>query len=673
MPEKVSERGERRSEIRKYYSRNFENKTTAEIIDFLVGLNVAQLNDLNAYVSSDEMDEVYDMACDHIMPLVMDKNGEPIKEDGHVVVDKEKADKVMDEIADYILQLQIELAREYEKQLKSLPPDNKDREKIAMIMTQNSEALIKRTGGMQSLTTNLVFFDQDRYNTYKFDNEIGSRIFSWNDKYKKTLSEDEKKYFEASLEAMGNPPNILKNVKTEDVVGLNKDQLKALRAEKVNELVERADFNWTSDKTMGSKPKYMSEQLSSDKNSRYGRYYMTLDEEGKRKFILDGMLEKGNLDIHNGDDGLESVDCLSKKEKEVFRKACNVYFSPILKNGRPDNNLFMHRVDAVRDEIAGLYKEHARFVSDRNNFAGILDNTDDMAKRRKAAEHISPFYKKIIAYKKEMNDILGRKKISKELKQYYISQKLMGKDGGDREIKDVDFELQSIFSDEVEERSKAVLRDAGLDPDLIKLEEQQPFTDKEYEAINKKSDSVTIGMLKDYRESKPWLDTGRDVNLESLKKMNNLYEQFKNEDRLIYINSEEYNELKNRLKDAAHMYRKIEKGGEMSAVERAQMECTYDAISDAAMKYIAGKEEKERKSDHGQNRYEIAFAALGVASRGAVLEKIELHNIKHLLHDSKTLSINELMERADRTVKQQKTYEKTNKPKQKQRRSTIQM
>ena len=122
------------------------------------------------------------------------------------------------------------------------------------------------------------------------------------------------------------------------------------------------------------------------------------------------------------------------------------------------------------------------------------------------------------------------------------------------------------------------------------------------------------------------------------------------------------------------MYRKVTKEGrELLPEERAEMESAFDDISDAALKYIDGKEKKERETAHGQSRYEIAFAALGVASRGAALEKIELHNIEHILRESKTLSIDELMARGDRTVKEQKTYEKSsrNKAKKKQQKATM--
>ena len=92
----------------------------------------------------------------------------------------------------------------------------------------------------------------------------------------------------------------------------------------------------------------------------------------------------------------------------------------------------------------------------------------------------------------------------------------------------------------------------------------------------------------------------------------------------------------------------------MTPEEKLEMESAFDSISDAALKYIKGKEEKARQTDHGQNRYKIAFAVLGIASKGAFNEKIERHNIKHIFRDSKTLSLEDLMERGTRSVKEQK-------------------
>ena len=52
---------------------------------------------------------------------------------------------------------------------------------------------------------------------------------------------------------------------------------------------------------------------------------------------------------------------------------------------------------------------------------------------------------------------------------------------------------------------------------------------------------------------------------------------------------------------------------------------------------------------------------------------IGIHNVRHILRDSKTLSIDELMNRSARTVKDQKDYEKTHKPREKQKKAALKM
>ena len=73
----------------------------------------------------------------------------------------------------------------------------------------------------------------------------------------------------------------MQHVKPEKV-GVSKAELDELNKKTKENLLERVDLNWIQDKTMRDKPKYMSEQLSSDKNFRYGRYYLTLEKEARQ-------------------------------------------------------------------------------------------------------------------------------------------------------------------------------------------------------------------------------------------------------------------------------------------------------------------------------------------------------------------------------------------------------
>ncbi len=670
MPPLRDTRADRREEFYEYYKRNFENKTTAEIVDFMGGiLSADACEDKMLYL--DEMNYIMDVYENFLYPVYEDKEKE-------LHLDMEKLERRMGEFADYALQLRIEAAREYKKQLKLIPEDQNRREEKAVFLTKASEVAIKYSIAVGTAIAT-VGATRSKYFHYKYDVPFYKALKAREEKYLETLTEDEKYFYEKGIDAINVSAESLKNVEPEDV-GLSKKEYEAAVERSNRGILERADLNWLQDKTMGDKPKYMSEQLSSDKNRRYGRYYMGLEEEKDRQgFILDGILEKGRLKVfqekkENKGYDLVDAELLSNSEKELFRKVCNVHFSPVLEDGSPDKELFIKRVDAIRDEIAELRKEHARFIENKDNFKDILDDTSDIEKRRRAASYISPFYKKWMAYENELFEILGRNKVNKELKRHYVLVKTGVQLGKEADKERVNEALWDAFTQDTIDKAKEVLSEANLNENVIYGEDKQ-LSDKESEAAHKMSNSVTAEILKDHH-NKPWLQTGRDISMDSLRRMNNLYEQFKNEDRLIYINSKEYNELEKKLKAAADMYKKVSaEKREISSDERARMEAAFDAISDAALKYIEGKEEKARETDHGQNRYEIAFSALGVAYKGTANAKIEMHNIKHLLNESKTLSIDELMDRSDRTVKEQKRYEKTHKPraKEKQKKANINM
>ncbi len=671
----------RSSQLEEYFRRNC--KTTAEVVDFIGGLTYVRFSD-SPCATQEENDKGGKLYEDYLLPWKQTVVGDKL----HEVLDTEKMEQRMGEFADYAILLQTELAKEFKKQLALVPKKidkADDRNKRAMFKTRASEAYYKYNW-IVNRTMLLILHGSGRYDSINQKNDYMDKfnevMASKNREYLETLSEDEKKYHRMAMDASLFEPELLKDVEPGDV-GLSEKKLDAMTEKSKRKLLERADFNWVSDKTMTAIPKFLSEQLSSDINKRYGRYYMSLEkEEDKNKFILDGMLEKGNLKIYQEGKVPVSLDCLSKKEKQFFKRACDVHFSPIKADGSPDKDLFVKRIDAMVEEMARLRMEHAKFIQNKDNFKDIIKDSDNLEKRKKVATYISPYYKKLGAYESEMFDILGRKNVNKDLKIYYIEKKTGEQfveanalDAKGNPMGVVYDKIQDVFNNEIEKKVESIFNENELGQELIGDGEGTVLSDKEMASVRKRSNSETLKIMEEHRSNKPWLNTGKDINMDSLKMMNNLYEQFKNEDRIIYINSEEYTELKKKLKVAADMYKEVSKRKkpEMSSVEKVEMESAFDAIHDAALKYIDGKEEKARKSDHGQNRYEIAFAALGIAYKGVANRRIAKHNVKHILNSNKTLSINDLMERGKRTVKEQKAYEKTHKPREKQqeRRSSL--
>ena len=96
----------------------------------------------------------------------------------------------------------------------------------------------------------------------------------------------------------------------------------------------------------------------------------------------------------------------------------------------------------------------------------------------------------------------------------------------------------------------------------------------------------------------------------------------------------------------------------------------FDKVANAADSYLDGKETRARKTDLGRDRYDIAFSALHITSRGLAGGIIKHHNSFNEKRGSKKISVKELEERAGRTAKQQKEYQKAQKEAAKQKSST---
>ncbi|MBO6148733.1 MAG: hypothetical protein J6O55_05265 [Lachnospiraceae bacterium] len=77
MPPLRDKSGDRSSQIREYYQRNYENKTTAEIVDFMGGIHFADTS-VKKLISTKELNELTAPFLEYMLPLKRDENGKSL-------------------------------------------------------------------------------------------------------------------------------------------------------------------------------------------------------------------------------------------------------------------------------------------------------------------------------------------------------------------------------------------------------------------------------------------------------------------------------------------------------------------------------------------------------------------------------------------------------------------
>ncbi|MCR5674193.1 MAG: hypothetical protein K6G16_00640 [Lachnospiraceae bacterium] len=150
-----------------------------------------------------------------------------------------------------------------------------------------------------------------------------------------------------------------------------------------------------------------------------------------------------------------------------------------------------------------------------------------------------------------------------------------------------------------------------------------------------------------------WRRPARAITEESLDKMVNLYDQMCGEDanRFLHGDSKAYKNLERAILEVKYLRDEQKRKQKTFTPEQlSDLMTMMDRVSDAAKIYLKDKS-KARGTAMGQERYEIAMAALHVANAGAAKAMLAEHNRKR--SDKKKVSLEELTGREGRTEREQ--------------------
>ena len=168
--------------------------------------------------------------------------------------------------------------------------------------------------------------------------------------------------------------------------------------------------------------------------------------------------------------------------------------------------------------------------------------------------------------------------------------------------------------------------------------------------------------LKEAERLATWRRPVEAVTPEAIDKLVNLYDQMESPDakRLMHRNSASYRRLKETLADISRMRREqIGSGRKDDTPEfRTAMHKKFEKAADAARIYLADKA-GNRGTEMGQERYEIALAALHVTNAGELDMVLGSHGEKQ--NEKKKVSLNELSEREGRTADEQRAHHRARK------------
>ena len=401
-------------------------------------------------------------------------------------------------------------------------------------------------------------------------------------------------------------------------------------------------------------------QVESDQNNRLLHHFNSLGTNEERiDFLFAGTFDASvSLMLPNSDGVFESkkANLFSPQEKNDFRLAVGNFFHPRKFDDSPDFDEFERRMDALAERIAGLHEEQCQYMRD-TDISSIYENPlysgevskDHIIKQicpasiqryalteylRQEMRNVSPAF---------VNDYLQRKHVAGATgNKLYNAMNEMVK----RSVKNFDPASETLFySDSYSSLSE---------------EEKK----RVYLEANQAKNNIAAG----YSDLRVWMAPEKNITIESLGKLSNLNAQLKDADHWYHRDSKEFKQFKAALKEAQEKFDQYKNlGRDLTDAEKQDLTPLFDKVAATADKYLEGKETRIRKTDMGQDRYDIAFSALHITSRGIATKAIMHHNRFNERRGSKNISVKELEARAGRTSKQQKDYQKAQKEAAKQK------
>ncbi len=390
----------------------------------------------------------------------------------------------------------------------------------------------------------------------------------------------------------------------------------------------------------------------------YGRMrnqYISLDNtDDKLNALIDGMvadkLSVETIDKDGKITGKKPINVYNEYEKEATSRSVDEFFSPLKADGTPDFDEFERRMDAMARKLGKLRIDYIY-----NTYEGDLKkNIDDNL--RYAGLRTDPNMIKATCVTEYMNQIMDMSKASGRIHRSFANDYAKRKGFND---------IQESFEWETK---KAAVGDKPINKSLyattiIDLDAMPVSTETRIE-VNKKELEAKAKVASEINAKKTWLNPPEEnASLEDLRKLSNLYDQVVAADHWYHKDGDEFKKFKASLKDAHDLYQELQgkTEEELNSIEKGKIAFSKDKVALSSNKYLADKGERGRHSDLGQDRYEIAFSALDVASHGFAKKQAYVQNIKHTRRGTKTISLEEMEARAGRTHQQQKQHEREKK------------
>ena len=422
-------------------------------------------------------------------------------------------------------------------------------------------------------------------------------------------------------------------------------------------------------------------QIDADQNNRLRHHYMSLDDIGEQLFFLTG----GALDAYmhvesqdqNGEFVSEKKNIYTPEEKKAFRRCAIDFFNPYKPDGSPDFDEFERRIDEFTSSLAECRERQMAFLNDESKFTGILNldtsNPNPSAwQKEQLAQLMSPDSMIIHAIESLYDDIADY--IEPELMGEYLIRKTDKGIIGDYENSHATMlgcfnrAIETVIKKEagITEANEATFRNLSKSEAEVERSFTSKLSKEERARINARADQEKVRMGTMAKDNKVWLEPEIDISLKGLESLDNLSGQLKDADHWYHMDSKDFKQFKAALKEAHEKYEQYKGlGRELTDAEKKDLVPLFDKVADTADKYLTGKENRERNTDLGKERYDIAFSALHTTSYGRAREKLRIHNFHKEKRGAKELSVKELEERAGRTSEQQKAHHKAQKEAQK--------
>ena len=565
--------------------------------------------------------------------------------------------------------LEYDLGLEYKKNLEKIDPNDPEREAKACFKTKNSPA-----AALCDLSYG-IFGDIVNPDLPAFDGmlEYQKALKAARTEFCLTLTDEEKETLDNGIEITRDEPRMIHH-KTPEGVGILPAELELMKRESYDTVSAGFDYNWSTDEMMDNNHIFSNVQLDSEFNKRMENHYLSLENpEQKLDFIINGIVQN-NVDykfsykmpvyddhdriVEGNDTVVITKNKFSDAEKEEFERCVMDYLSPKTADGQLDMDEFERRMDALATKYSDLKIAQGKFIQDcianKNNDNFTIPGAEDLGtfkagNEEYVSELVCPEALKAEGLKKCIISLIDSEKLNNEAMHEYCNRKT---------VYDVFGEKKNFFQafDKTAKEHADTDQQKSARYNLATEEKDIELTNDQEEAIKQYGNKVAIASVREASDKNNWKEPWKDITLDDLKKIHNLYTQMVDADHWYHINSGEYKQLLGSMKVASELYTKISDRGRLSLTgrEKRDIQNMFDNIRVKSTSYLSDKAEKERGTDLGKDRYEIAISALDVASHGKAKETVEFHNTHRVKKGKKTISFAELNERKAQTSDERK-------------------